>query len=113
MDTGPDMNIGNVEDTSTNPGTVDHTARPFRGESTTSRQLWSQSQRDERPSRTRSQPSCLTVRDFDHTLSYFTAKIEGTLPPGIPEVPLVIDNYETLVDESNLDNLEPNLDCPV
>ena len=78
--------------------------------STTLQHLQSQPQRDKRPSRTQSQPSQLTVRDFDQTLSYFTAKINRTLPPGIPKVPLVIDNYESLVDESQTVILDAQLD---
>ena len=60
-----------------------------------------------RSRRDRQNPSRLTVKDFGHTLSYFAAKIQGTLG-GLPNVPVVIPNYEQVIDSAEDKNTIPS-----
>ena len=53
----------------------------------------------------------MTVKDFGKALSYFTAKIQGTLD-GIPSVPVVIQNYEQVIasNEDDKNNIPSKYD---
>ena len=50
----------------------------------------------------------VTVKNFGNALSYFAAKISGDLH-GLPNVPVMLQNYEEVVDQSSpvSDLLEP------
>ena len=57
-------------------------------------QKYSSPRRTRQAHRNRRCPERLTIKHLAVTLAYFTAKIQGTLN-GIPDVPLVIQTYET------------------
>ena len=95
-----DMNIGNV---SNGPGNSNIQGGSNAGSGTrthtgTSANSGESTPRTSRKSRRNwNSLSRLTAKDFGRTLSYFAAKIQGTLG-GLPNVPVVIPNYEQVVD---------------